>query len=67
MSKCSDMNIDLAYPSGWVQLSVGISKKLEKGKELEKWATGAAKGMLLGAPEEQVSERARQLSHLTVR
>jgi hypothetical protein len=25
------------------------------------------KGILPGAPEEQVSERARQLSHLTVR
>jgi hypothetical protein len=51
MSKCSDMNIDLAYPSGWVQLSVGISKKLEKDKELEKWATGAAKGYSRARPK----------------
>jgi hypothetical protein len=66
MTKRGDMNIDLAYPPGWVQLPVGISKKLERDKELDKWATGAAQEMLPGAPAEQVSERARQLSHLTV-
>ncbi len=66
MSRRSDMNIDLAYPPGWVQLPVGISKKLEKDKELDAWAAATARQMLAGASAEQVSERARQLAYLTV-
>jgi hypothetical protein len=66
MSRRSNMNIDLAYPPGWVQLPVGMSKKLERDTELDKWATETAQDMLPGAPAEQVSKRAGQLSHLTV-
>ncbi len=66
MSRRSDINVDLAYPPGWVQLPVGMSKKLERDKELDEWAVGTAQEMLPGAPGDELSERARQLTHLTV-
>lgn len=65
MSK-SDMKIGLSYPPGWIQLPVGTSKKLEGDKQLEAWAKHTASAMLPGASPEAVSERARQLVHLTV-
>ena len=66
MRKRSDMNVDLAYPPGWIQLPVGLSKKLERDKDLDTWAANTAREMLAGAPTDHVSERARQLTHLTV-
>jgi hypothetical protein len=62
----SDMKIGLSYPPGWIQLPVGTSKKLEGDKQLEAWAEHTASAMLPGASPEAVSERARQLVHLTV-
>jgi hypothetical protein len=60
------MKIGLSYPPGWIQLPVGTSKKLEGDKQLEAWAEHTASAMLPGASPEAVSERARQLVHLTV-
>lgn len=60
------MKIGLSYPPGWIQLPVGTSKKLEGDKQLEAWAKHTASAMLPGASPEAVSERARQLVHLTV-
>ena len=65
MSK-SDMKIGLSYPPGWVQLPVGTSKKLEGDRQLDAWAQSTASAMLPGGSPEAVSERARQLVHLTV-
>jgi hypothetical protein len=62
----SEIKIGLSYPPGWIQLPVGTSKKLEGDKQLDAWAKNTAGAMLLDASAEAVSERARQLVHLTV-
>jgi hypothetical protein len=60
------MSIGLSYPPGWIQLPVGISKKLERDKQLAAWADEAAQKMLGDADLDAVRDRARQLVHLTV-
>ena len=60
------MSIGFSYPPGWIQLPVGISKKLEGDRQLAVWADQTAQRMLGDADPDAMRERARQLVHLTV-
>jgi hypothetical protein len=61
------LDIQMAYPPGWVQLPVAASSSTGRDRELDAWAAGKAREMLgEKAPAEDVSQRARDLAELTI-